>query len=110
MFITAPADEAPALARALVEQRVAACVNLVPGLHSWFWWEGAVDEASESLLVAKTTRDRLDPLIAAVRALHTYEVFEAVALPIVGGYTPYLEWIAASVNEPADSRSAPIRD
>jgi periplasmic divalent cation tolerance protein len=108
VLITAPLDEAPALAASLVKQRVAACVNLIPGLRSWFWWEGAVDEASEALLVAKTTRERLDALIAAVRESHSYQVFGAVALPIVGGYAPYLEWIASSVSESSGGRSPSI--
>jgi periplasmic divalent cation tolerance protein len=97
VMITAPADEAPDLARALVELRLAACVNVLSGLRSWFWWEGRVDEAEESLLLAKTTRARLDALVAAVRERHSYQVFDAIALPISGGYAPYLEWIGASV-------------
>jgi periplasmic divalent cation tolerance protein len=59
-----------------------------------------VDRAEEALLLIKTTRARLDALVAAVRERHSYQVFEAVALPILGGYSPYLEWIAASVAEP----------
>jgi len=97
VLVTAPPEEAEALAGALVEARVAACVNLLPGVRSWFWWEGAVDHAEESLLVIKTTRPRLEALIAAVRDRHSYQVFEAVALPITAGYPPYLEWIDASV-------------
>jgi periplasmic divalent cation tolerance protein len=100
VMITAPPDEAPGLARALVELRLAACVNVLPGLHSCFWWEGQVDEAKESLLLAKTTRERLDALLATVRERHSYDVFEAIALPITGGYAPYLEWIGASVAAP----------
>jgi periplasmic divalent cation tolerance protein len=97
VMITAPPDEAPGLARALVELRLAACVNVLPRLHSWFWWEGQVDEAEESLLLAKTTRERLDDLLAAVRERHSYQVFAAIALPVTGGSAPYLEWIGASV-------------
>jgi periplasmic divalent cation tolerance protein len=100
VMITAPPDEAPGLARALVELRLAACVNVLPRMHSWFWWEGRVDEAEESLLLAKTTRERLDGLVAAVRERHSYQVFAAVALPITGGYAPYLEWIGASIAAP----------
>jgi periplasmic divalent cation tolerance protein len=100
VMITAPAGEAPGLARSLVELRLAACVNMLPGLRSWFWWEGQVDEAEETLLLAKTTRERLDALLAAVRERHSYQVFEAIAMPIVEGYAPYLEWIGASVAPP----------
>jgi periplasmic divalent cation tolerance protein len=99
--VTAPPQEAEALAEALVARRVAACVNLLPGVRSWFWWEGAVDRAEEALLCIKTTRSCLDALVAAVREKHSYQVFEAVALPITGGYAPYLEWIAASVAGPS---------
>jgi periplasmic divalent cation tolerance protein len=101
VVITAPAGEAEGLARALVEMRLAACVNLVPGLRSWFWWEGQVVEAEEYLLLAKTTRERLDALVTAVRERHSYQVFGAIALPISGGFAPYLEWIGASVAQPA---------
>jgi periplasmic divalent cation tolerance protein len=100
VMITAPADEASGLARSLVELRLAACVNMLPGLRSWFWWEGRVDEAQETLLLAKTTREQLEALIAAIRERHSYQVFDAIALPISGGYTPYLEWIGASVAPP----------
>lgn len=102
VLVTAPPDEAPALARALVEERVAACVNLAPGLRSWFWWEGRIDQAEESLLLIKTSRDRLERLITAIQRRHSYRVFEAVALPIVGGFPPYLEWIGASVGGAAE--------
>lgn len=101
VVVTAPPGEAEALAEALVAERVAACVNLLPGVRSWFWWEGAVDRAEEALLVIKTTRPCLDRLIAAVRERHSYQVFEAVALPITAGFAPYLEWIAASVAVPS---------
>lgn len=100
VMITAPADEAPGLARSLVELRLAACVNMLPGLRSWFRWEGQVDEAEETLLLAKTTRERLDGLLAAIRERHSYQVFDAIALPIAGGYAPYLEWIGTSVAPP----------
>jgi periplasmic divalent cation tolerance protein len=107
VMITAPADEAPGLARSLVELRLAACVNMLPGLRSWFRWEGQVDEAKETLLLAKTTRERLEALIAAIRERHSYEVFDAIALPITGGYAPYLEWIGASVAPPPADISVP---
>lgn len=97
VLVTAPSDEAEALARALVEARVAACANLLPGVRSFYWWKGVFEQAEETLLVLKTTRSRVDALIAAVRERHSYQVFAAVALPVSQGFPPYLEWIAASV-------------
>ena len=95
VYITAPSrDEAARIARALVEERLAACVNLTP-IESVYRWQGAVEEAAELLLVVKTRRAALDALAARVRALHSYTVPEIIALPLVAGWPPYLQWIAA---------------
>ena len=93
----ASAEEARTIARALVERRLAACVNMVPGIESVYRWKDAVEEASECLLLAKTTRDWFAPLESAVRELHSYELPEIVALPLVDGLDSYLNWIASSV-------------
>jgi len=90
-------EEAARIARALVESRAAACVNIVPGLRSIYRWKGAVEDASEWLLLIKTTRERFDRLRAEFRSLHSYEVPELVAIPIVDGLEPYLSWISESV-------------
>ena len=90
-------EEGRKVARALVERRLAACVNVVAGVESVYRWKGAVEEASECLLLAKTTRGQFEPLQSAVRELHSYELPEVVALPIVDGLDSYLSWIAASV-------------
>jgi periplasmic divalent cation tolerance protein len=90
-------EEGRKIARALVERRLAACVNVVTGIESVYRWKGAVEEASECLLLAKTTRGRFDPLQSAVRELHSYELPEVVALPIVDGVEAYLSWIETSV-------------
>jgi periplasmic divalent cation tolerance protein len=96
VLVTAPgADEAARIARAVVEERLAACGNVVPGLRSIYRWQGAVQEDAEALLVLKTTRDRFEALRARVLALHPYEVPEVIALPIEAGSAPYLAWIAA---------------
>jgi periplasmic divalent cation tolerance protein len=98
VLVTAPdADVAARLARTLVEEKLAACGNVVPGLRSIYRWKGAVEEASEVLLVLKTARDRLRDLSDRVRALHPYEVPEVVALPIVGGNEEYVDWIIQSL-------------
>ena len=90
-------EEAKKLARHLVETRVAACVNIIPGAFSVFRWEGKVDEASEWLLIVKTTRARLDDLKVELRRIHSYSVPEVVAVPIVDGSEDYLEWVDREV-------------
>nr|HEX4318905.1 divalent-cation tolerance protein CutA [Kofleriaceae bacterium] len=91
---TFPSESVAAeVARALVEERLCACVNVVGGVRSIYRWQGAVDDAAEVLAVIKTTRARLDALIARLAALHPYEVPEAIALPVAGGHAPYLAWL-----------------
>lgn len=97
VLVTAPsAEEAARMARALVEERLAACGNVVPGLRSIYRWEGKVQEEAEALLLLKTTRRRFEALRARVRSLHPYEVPEVIALPVEAGHPAYLEWLAAS--------------
>src|SRR3954468_463202 len=86
-------EEAKKLARHLVEARVAACVNVIPGVYSVFHWEGKVDEASEWMLIIKSTRTRLEALKTELAKMHSYQVPEVVAIPIVDGSTDYLDWI-----------------
>jgi periplasmic divalent cation tolerance protein len=92
-------DEAEGIARALVEGRLAACVNVVPRIVSVYRWKGAVERDEESLLVIKTRAERFEALRAAIVARHAYEVPEIVALPLVGGHAPYLAWLDESVAE-----------
>ena len=82
-----------AVARSLVSERLAACVNLVPRITSVYRWEGAVEEDDEVLLVIKTRDDRIAPLRERVLALHPHDVPEVLALPSAGGSEPYLEWV-----------------
>jgi periplasmic divalent cation tolerance protein len=97
VFVTAPAADAPALARALVERRLAACVNLVGGVRSVYRWQGQVEDDAESLLMIKTTHDGFAALEAAVVELHPYTCPEVLALPVDRGYAPYLRWLADEV-------------
>ncbi len=94
VFITAPsgAGEA-ALARALVDERLVACVNLIPAVRSFYRWEGAVHDDAEVLLVCKTTVDRYDALEKRVTELHPYDEPEVIALPITHGSASYLQWV-----------------
>ena len=86
-------DEAERIATALVDERLAACVNLVGPLTSIYRWQGAVERAAEVLLVIKTRRRLVPRLIARLHALHSYEVPEAIVLPVVAGARPYLAWL-----------------
>jgi periplasmic divalent cation tolerance protein len=91
------AEDAARIARALVERRLAACVNVLPGVRSWYRWKGAVEEDEERLLVIKTRRDRFEALREALVALHPYELPEAIAFPVEAGHAPYLAWLDEAV-------------
>ncbi|MDA8119091.1 divalent-cation tolerance protein CutA [Acidiferrobacter thiooxydans] len=93
VFSTCPRTEAPGIANALVNERLAACVNLVDAVQSVYRWRGQVETATETLLIIKTTTDHYDEMERRLRALHPYEVPEIVAVPIAGGYPPYLQWL-----------------
>lgn len=94
VFITTDTDrEAQKIAEILLNQKKAACVNIVPKLDSRFWWEGKIDSAQESLLIVKTKASLLDEVVNLVKESHSYEVPEVIALPIVGGNPDYLKWI-----------------
>ena len=82
------------VARTLVEARLAACVNLLPAVHSIYRWQGQIEEATEITLLIKTTSQQIDSLQKAIVKLHPYDVPEIIATPIVAGYAPYLQWIA----------------
>jgi periplasmic divalent cation tolerance protein len=98
VLCTAPTVEvAAALARALVEARLAACGNVVPGLRSIYRWQGRVEDQPEVLLVLKTTRERFPALRDELVRRHPYEVPEVLALPVETGSATYLEWLAAQV-------------
>ena len=86
-------DEARRIASALVERRLAACVNVVPGIHSVYRWKNAIEQAEEWMLVVKTRRDRFDDVRAAIRELNSYELPEAVMLELSAGDPRYLAWI-----------------
>lgn len=97
--IGADADAA-ALAQTLVDERLAACVNVLPPMTSIYRWNGKVDTAREQQLVIKTTTARLPSLEARLRALHPYEVPEFLVLRVAGGSDAYLEWLRDSASEP----------
>lgn len=89
---TAAPGNAPEIARAVIGQHLAACVNCTD-VRSYYRWKGEFCEEPEHLMIIKTVRGNVDPLIAAIRAVHTYELPEIIVLPITGGYEPYLSWV-----------------
>ncbi|MFO0615348.1 MAG: divalent-cation tolerance protein CutA [Polyangiaceae bacterium] len=100
VLVNAPPEKADAIARALVEQRLVACVNVVPRVKSVYRWQGKVEEAEESTLLMKTRRSLVPALTTAVKLLHPYEVPEIIALPIATdrGNTDYLAWVVAETS------------
>ena len=86
-------EEAKKISTTLLKRRQAACVNIVPGVNSHFWWQDKLDTAEESLLVVKTRENLLPDLIKSVKKLHSNNVPEIIALPIVGGNPDYLNWL-----------------
>lgn len=90
-------EEAARLAEMLVGSRLAACVQIMAEMESVYHWQGRIERTPEVLLLAKTTRDNFAELEIQVRALHSYETPEIVALPLTGASAPYLEWLTANV-------------
>jgi periplasmic divalent cation tolerance protein len=97
VLVTAPEAEAEGIGRTLVDERLAACVNVIPGVRSIYRWEGKVQADDEALLVIKTTEARLAALTERVNALHSYDLPEVLALPAAGGSDGYLGWVVAQV-------------
>jgi len=85
--------EAERLARSLVEQRLAACVNVLPSVTSHYWWQGRIETAEECLVLIKSSRESFDQLRSALEQAHSYEIPEVIALPVVDGAVNYLNWI-----------------
>jgi periplasmic divalent cation tolerance protein len=90
-------EEAQALAHALVEQRLAACVQVIGPIESTYWWQGEVQHATEWLCVAKTTQDRFEDLRQAIGRLHKYDEPEIIATPVTAGSESYLKWLRAAL-------------
>jgi periplasmic divalent cation tolerance protein len=102
LFCTCPNEgEARRIAEALVQSRLAACVNLVPGIESIYRWEGEVETAKEVLLLIKSTAQRWDELRGRITELHSYDTPEIVAVPISAGSEKYLNWIGRETSAAA---------
>ncbi len=99
VFISAKdTDEAQKIAKALVKRRQAACVNIVPEVNSHFWWKDKLASTQESLLIVKTKESLLPEVIKSVKKIHSYNLPEIIALPIVGGSPDYLDWLDIETN------------
>ena len=99
VLITASSyDEAEKIAAALVNEHLAACVNIVPEVRSLFFWEGKTQDAREVLLICKGSLQLVEKLIIRVRELHSYTVPEIIAIPIIAGSREYLDWVKKTVN------------
>jgi periplasmic divalent cation tolerance protein len=107
-LITAPQGEFGAkLARMLVEEKLAACVNLVPQIQSSYWWEGKINEDAETLLIVKTDKLKVKSIIKFVKSKHPYKVPEVISLRIKEGNRDYLRWIADSLGTPPRKERVP---
>ena len=96
VLCTTPNNEVEKLARPLVEEKLVACIN-VANVNSFFRWEGKLEEEEESLLIMKTTQDKIPVIIERIGELHSYDVHEVIALPIIQGHEGYLDWVNESV-------------
>lgn len=100
VIITCPSkDNALKIKNVLLEKKLAACINIVNGVNSFFWWEGKIEEAKEVLMFIKTKKDVLKALITEVKKVHEYTIPEIIALPIIGGNKDYLDWIINSLSK-----------
>jgi len=93
VYISIPRDEAKNLAKGIVENRLAACVNIVPKIESYFWWEDKVQYDEEALLIVKTTEVKFADLVAYVREHHPYELPEIIGMPLVAAFPDYIKYV-----------------
>ena len=100
LLITTPTvEEAQRISSTLLNQKKAACVNIISPVHSLFWWQNKIDSARESLLIVKTKASLLDEVTTLVKENHSYTIPEVIALPIIGGNQDYLDWLEKSVEK-----------
>lgn len=97
IFVTIEPSKASALGKKIVENKLAACVNILPKVESHYWWEGKINCDNESLLIIKTTEQKIEQLIEFVKENHPFDVPEIIALPLTEGLPDYLDWIRESM-------------
>lgn len=93
VLVSVPRDEAREMATAIVEERLAACINIVPRIDSVYWWDDKIETDTESLMIIKTTEARMQELIEYIEENHPYDLPEVLALPLVAGLAEYVAWI-----------------
>ena len=100
IYITAEhKEEARAIGKVLVEERLVACVNIIDGMEAMFWWEGKAQSESETVLIAKTTADAVEKLTDRVKEVHSYDCPAVVAIPVENGNPEFLSWISEEVGK-----------
>lgn len=92
-LVTCPKESVEKIAKELLSKKVAACVNIVQEVQSMYWWEDKIEGSTESLLLVKTKSSLFDSLEKIVKSIHPYDLPEIIAIPIVRGHNPYLQWI-----------------
>ncbi|MDD2680143.1 MAG: divalent-cation tolerance protein CutA [Candidatus Omnitrophica bacterium] len=97
LITAANKKEADTIARKLIKNKLAACVNIISGIKSLFWWQGKLDRAKEALLMVKSRKEKFNKIVKAVKSSHSYSVPEIIAIPITSGFKPYLKWIDDSL-------------
>ena len=97
VIVTAPKGSGASIARQIVEKRLAACVNIVGGVRSIYWWEGRIQDDEEELLVIKTRRDAVESLIGQIKGIHPYSVPEILVVPVIAGNSDYMKWVLDEV-------------
>lgn len=93
LVTTSSAEEAEKIAQTLLEKRLAACINILPRVHSRFWWKEKIEHCNEALMIIKSKSKVFDELVESVRAIHSYRVPEILAVPDKSGFTEYLAWL-----------------
>ncbi len=93
VFVTIPADKAEEIAAQLVENRYAACVNVIPTVKSFYWGDAKMEQADESLIIIKTTQFKIEALVKFVRSVHPHDVPEIITLPVAEGLPDYINWV-----------------
>jgi len=99
LYVTAPPSQSETLAKSLFAKRLIACANITP-VRSLYYWKGESCDDKEDLLIIKTRKDLVQAVIAAVKAEHPYEVPEIIALPVIAGHAPYLDWVYGETGKP----------
>lgn len=98
VFVTASSrEEAERIAKALLEDKLIACANIIGSVHSIFWWQDEIDTAQEYLIIMKTRNDLFERVCERVKALHSYQIPEVIATPIVNGLKQYIKWLNESL-------------